>query len=122
MCERFWLRDYFPEIFEVDRDIFPDLTELSSGFRSTEQVVVAVPADCRDGFLGAYWKRPKAYLDPDIRASISTFSRISDVTSGLERLRRDIASGDWHRRYSMLHQADELDLGYRIVIGFCGRR
>jgi hypothetical protein len=28
--------------------------------------VVPIPADCVDGFTGAFWRRPHAYLDPSV--------------------------------------------------------
>ena len=31
---------------------------------------VLVPHDCVDGFLGAFWRRPEAYLDPAVRAGV----------------------------------------------------
>jgi hypothetical protein len=75
-----------------------------------------VPYNCTDGFLGAYWRRPHAYLDPGVRSAISTFSKIGDVASGLARLRRDLEDGTWKRRYGQLLSQSELDLGYRLII------
>jgi hypothetical protein len=66
--------------------------------------------------LGAYWKRPRAYLDPLVRESISTFSKIGDVAVQLERLERDIESGVWEERYPELEHMEQLELGYRIVV------
>jgi hypothetical protein len=76
---------------------------------------ITIPHDCSDGFLGAYWRRPEAYLDPHMRAAISTFSRVGGFVDGLARLSRDLADGTWHRRYRRLLDADNLDLGYRLV-------
>jgi len=47
-----------------------------------------IPHDCVDGFLGAYWRRPHAYLDAGVRSAISTFAKVPprEVESGLERL------------------------------------
>jgi len=77
---------------------------------------VPVPSDCADGFLGAYWQRPEAYLDEDVRAGISSFSRLERVGHQLERLERDLASGNWERRNAELRHRTELDVGYRLVI------
>jgi SAM-dependent methyltransferase len=115
-CENFWLFDYFPELLRADRHTFPSLARFKDDFGSVEAINVPVPADCRDGFLGAYWKRPRAYLDPIVRASISTFAKIGNVDSQLARLAVDIDSGAWGQRYSSLKDLGELDLGYRIVI------
>jgi hypothetical protein len=77
---------------------------------------VAVPHDCVDGFLGAYWRRPEAYLDPAVRGAMSTFTKIGDVEPGVERLRRDLADGTWRRRHGELLGRESLDLGYRLIV------
>jgi SAM-dependent methyltransferase len=117
----FWLFDYFPELL-VDRHIFPNIARYENVFGPLETIAVPVPEDCRDGFLGAYWKRPSAYLDPIVRASISTFSKIGNVDSQLARLESDIVSGAWEQRYRSLMDLKALDLGYRILISHLAPR
>ncbi len=39
------------------------------------------------------------------------------IEPGLERLRRDLASGDWHARHADLLDLEQLDLGYRLIVG-----
>jgi SAM-dependent methyltransferase len=112
----FWLTDYFPEILEIDRCILPSLSELQRHLGRIAVFDVPTPHDCTDGFLGAYWRRPKAYLSANVRAAISTFSKLHDVEHGLAALRRDLASGDWHSRYGQLLHRATLDLGYRLVV------
>ena len=77
-----------------------------------------VPWDCRDGFFSAFWRRPEAYLDANVREGISVFHRSDPdgVAEGLERLRADLASGAWARRHADLLERDELDLGYRLLV------
>jgi len=112
----FWLtRDYFPEIAADDLERFPSIQELAAHFGRVEVHAVPIPADCVDGFLGAYWRRPEAYLDPRVRAAMSAFSQF-DATAGLARLERDLGSGAWRRRHSALLAQPELDLGYRLVV------
>jgi SAM-dependent methyltransferase len=115
-CARFWLFDYFPELLSVDRHIFPSVERFKDAFQSVEVIPVPIPAACRDGFLGAYWKRPRAYLDPLVRESISTFSKIGNADRQVARLEMDLNSGAWDQRYSSLHGLSELDLGYRLII------
>ena len=113
----FWLiDDYFPEIGEIDRQILPPLEEFRQALGSIEVRPVLVPHDCSDGFLGAYWRRPHEYLDARVRSAISTFSKIHDVESGLERLRSDLEDGTWQRKYGHLLGQSDLDLGYRLII------
>ena len=112
----FWLvQDYLPEILAIDRPNFPSLPDIEKAIGPTEVLAVPIPADCSDGFLGAYWRRPEVYLDARARAAISTFSKI-DPAAGLARLSRDLEDGTWSDRYGALQSLPELDIGYRLVI------
>jgi hypothetical protein len=79
---------------------------------------VPVPADCSDGFLAAYWRRPHAYLDPEVRAGMSAFHNLAgdELRDGLARLEMDLASGAWARRNDALLHAREFDGGYRLIV------
>ncbi len=122
-ADGFWLVDeYFPELLEVDRRIFPPLDAIAAVLGTLTVVPLPIPADCVDGFLGAYWRRPAAYLDPAVRAGISSFARTGAAVERLDALRRDVASGAWEARHAPLLQRAELDLGYRVVIATAGRR
>ena len=113
----FWLTDdYFPEIFEIDRPLFPSIEDFRRALGRVEVQPLPIPHDCVDGFLGAYWRRPHAYLDAGVRSAISTFAKLHDMGRGLDRLRRDLEDGSWVRRYGDLLDQPEIDLGYRIVI------
>jgi SAM-dependent methyltransferase len=117
----FWLiEDYFPALAAIDRRIFPSLGELERAWGAVEVQPVPVPHDCVDGFLGAYWRRPAAYLDAAVRAGISTFTKLPEVESGLFRLRRDLDDGTWRRRHADVLERTELDLGYRLVVARLG--
>ena len=112
----FWLvEEYFPEIAAVDRPIFPTIADFTAALGSVDVRPLPIPHDCRDGFLGAYWRRPHAYLDEGVRRAISTFNKI-DPARGLARLRSDLESGDWQRRHGAALGASEIDLGYRLIV------
>ena len=113
----FWLvDDYFPEIPAIDRVIFPTLDDLRRVLGPIEVLTLPIPHDCVDGFLGAYWRRPEAYLDAGVRGAISGFTKLADVAPGLARLRADLADGTWERRHGHLRRHDAIDLGYRLVV------
>jgi hypothetical protein len=38
------------------------------------------------------------------------------VDAGVEKLRRDLESGEWERRNGHLLELEELELGYRLVV------
>src|SRR5215510_3442471 len=118
----FWLvDDYFPEIPAIDRVIFPTLDDFRRMLGPVDARPLPVPHDCVDGFLGAYWRRPEAYLDAGVRGAMSTFGRLGpeaarSVTEGLARLGDDLATGRWEARFGHLRDREALDLGYRLVI------
>jgi SAM-dependent methyltransferase len=117
---RMWLGpEYFPEHTRDDVVGFPSLAEQAAALGDAEVEVVPVPWDCRDGFMSAFWRRPEAYLDPTVRAGISTLAKRSDeeLAEGLARLRADLDSGAWARRHADLLECDALDLGYRLLVG-----
>lgn len=112
----FWLvQDYFPEILAMDLIAFPSLREIEQAIGPVTAQAVSVPADCADGFLGAFWQRPANYLDPVARGAISVFAKF-DATAGLARLQRDLDDGTWLARYGSLMNQQELDIGYRLVV------
>jgi SAM-dependent methyltransferase len=119
----FWLvDDYFPELATIDGPIFPTLDELQRRLGPIDVRPMLVPHDCADGFLGAYWRRPHAYLDAGARGAISTFSKLGAIDEGLARLERDLDGGTWARRHGHLLSRTELDLGYRLIVAGTGRR
>lgn len=114
----FWLCDYIPAIVEADERVAVPIGRLTGLLQTDDVRTVPVPHDCADGFMGAFWRRPEAYLDPEVRAGISTFAKLdrSVVNAGLEVLLEDLQSGAWHERYGDLLSLEELDLGYRLVV------
>jgi SAM-dependent methyltransferase len=120
---RLWVGpEYFPDLSEEDVAGFPCLADQAAALGG-EIEVVPIPWDCRDGFFGGFWRRPEAYLDPAVRAGISTLAKRSEaeLADGLARLRADLATGAWARRHADLLERDELDLGYRLLVGAGGR-
>jgi SAM-dependent methyltransferase len=115
-ADRPWLTDYLPALARLDAAQMPPLDLYARILGPVEIAPVLVPHDCSDGFLYAYWRRPHLYLDPRRRSGSSSFWALDDVADGLERLRADLASGAWHRRYAALAGADCYDAGYRLVI------
>lgn len=110
--------DYLPGIIGQDEFVFPPIDEVASWLDADVQVV-PVPRDCTDGFTGAYWARPEAYLEPAVRAGMSAVRNLdpAEIDAGMDRLRADLASGAWDERYGHLRTMPELDLGYRLLVG-----
>jgi SAM-dependent methyltransferase len=116
-AESWLVRDYvrgFERLVPAGYSIEDTLERLGGGHIEA----VPIPHDCRDGFLHAYWRRPHAYLDSQVRAGISVFRLLpaAEVEEAVERLRADLESGEWERRNANLLGLEELDLGYRLVV------
>ena len=112
----FWLADYIPELVALDEAQMPRMADYEAWLGPVDVSAVPIPHDCTDGFLCAYWRRPAAYLDPKIRAAMSSFWKLGDVAGALAELERDLDSGAWARRYGHLLERDEHDCGYRLVV------
>jgi SAM-dependent methyltransferase len=116
---RLWIgAEYFPQLIDEDIAHFPSLADQVGAVRATRVAAVPIPADCRDGFYGAHWHRPEAYLDPVVRAGISVLAKRdpSELDAGLAQLADDLRSGAWAERHADLLELDELDLGYRLMV------
>ncbi len=124
LADAFWLtRDYLPGFLSL---IPPGYREPGTWERELAHLLgaitsqaVPVPHDCLDGFYAAYWRRPHAYLDAEVRDNISVFRRLSpaEVRRAVDRLRKDLADRSWHERYAAIVARDELDVGLRLVVG-----
>lgn len=115
-AQRPWLTDYLPELAVLDDAQMPALSDYERWLGSVTITPVPVPHDCVDGFLYAFWRRPAAYLDRRTRSGSSSFWSIGSVEPGLRRLRQDLETGEWERRYGELLQREAYDAGYRLVV------
>ena len=79
---------------------------------------VLVPWDCADGFFEAYWRRPEAYLDEDVRRGISVWSTVGREAEqrAVRSLRDDLAGGRWAERNRDLLDLEAAELGLRLLI------
>ncbi|MDV6011959.1 class I SAM-dependent methyltransferase [Haloechinothrix sp. LS1_15] len=114
----FWLvRDYVPEIAELELRR-PSADDIAGELDAEPVTPLPVPADFTDGVFPAYWKRPGAYLSPQVRRGCSALAQApaGAVERGLVRLREDLLSGRWHERYRELLDLTEWDAGFRLIV------
>lgn len=110
-----WLLDYLPALAALDEAKMPRIEAHERWLGPVDVAPVPVPHDCTDGFLHAHWRRPRAHLDPAVRAAMSSFHALGDVSGPLRRLEADLDDGTWEARHGALLGLDALDLGYRLV-------
>jgi SAM-dependent methyltransferase len=113
--QRFWLtRDYLPEVAASRVGL---ATRLARAIGARMEPVL-IPWDCVDGFFEAYWRRPEAYLDEQVRRGISVWARVGPDAErrAVRSLRADLAAGRWAERNRDLVDLDSAELGLRLVI------
>ncbi len=115
--DRFWLsRDYLPEVADLVAGL-PSVTELAAAIGARMEPVL-IPWDCADGFFEAYWRRPEAYLDEQVRRGVSGWARVGPEAEqrAVRSLTDDLASGRWAERNRDLAALDAAELGLRLLI------
>jgi SAM-dependent methyltransferase len=114
-----WIpRDYFPEMLRLKRRAGATSDELLQRFPDASVSPIPVPRDCTDLFFAALWARPELLLDEEVLRPMWVWQSISEEArrSGRERLVADLESGAWDERLGHLREAEELDVGLRLVI------
>lgn len=123
-AELFWLTtEYLPEFLGLIPPFYRRRSEawekeLRDLLGPLEVIPVPIPHDCSDGFYGAFWRRPEAYLRPEVRAGISVFAQLSSgaVDRAVESLSADLDNGQWQERHRELLTKEELHLGYYVIV------
>ena len=117
--DAFWLfDDYLPEATTPVSQRPPAPRDIGDRLGGARIDVVPVPPQCRDGFTLAYWQRPDAFLDSEIRKCCSSLAKLPEalVEESMGRLAADLESGRWESRHSQLLNATSYDGGLRLVV------
>ena len=115
----FWLlRDYLPEVAASERTRTPRVEDIAEALGGDVEIIaLEVPWDCVDGVLPAHWRRPAAYLDPQVRAHCSGLAQADQrvVERAVKELTKDLDSGAWEQRNKDLVELNSFDAGFRLV-------
>jgi SAM-dependent methyltransferase len=114
-----WQLDYLREGVAIERARFGSIEEIATELGGRTRVEsIPTPADCEDGFFEAFWNRPEALLDPEVRASQSMWELLDAPVEAtiVERLRADLESGAWDERHGHLREMESFEGSLRLVI------
>lgn len=114
-----WLfAEYLPEATVTASQRPPRPEDIGALLGGARVEVVPVGPLCRDGFASAYWQRPHAYLDPEVRRCCSGLAELPAplVEERMERLSADLTSGRWEDTHADLLTATSFDGGLRLVV------
>jgi Methyltransferase domain len=116
---RFWLGDYAPEVIAKERVRYPAIDHLRQVLGGRTRVEeIPVPIDCLDGWGEAFYGRPERFLDPAVRQAQSAWGLVGDgeVERSVQRLRADLDSGGWDRRFGHLRTQPTYPGSLRLVV------
>lgn len=117
--DSFWTKAYFPELIEVEKVRYPTLDFVKNCLGgSCKEISIPVPLDCKDGFQEAFYGRPEAFLEKQVRQSQSAWGFISDSTQTklVERLKTDLENGHWDAKYGHFRKQKSLNCALTLIV------
>lgn len=123
--QRFWLAEYGPDLLDREHRRFPPIDELIEELGGDAHAhTIPIPIDCVDGFMEAYYARPEAFLDDEVRAAQSSWGFVDAAQTAriTGHLRRDLESGAWEERHGRLRSQSEYDGSLTLVVASTSHR
>ena len=114
-----WQLDYLSEGLEIERPRFPAPSAIAEALGGATRIEhIPTPADCADGFFEAFWNRPEALLDPEIRASQSMWELLPAGTEEriIGRLGTALRSGAWDSEHGRLRDQRQHEGSLRLIV------
>lgn len=114
-----WQREFLAPALALERPRFPPIEQIERALGGRTRVErIPTPHDCTDGFFEAFWRRPEALLDPEVRSAQSLWALLEPGAEQqiVDRLAGALQSGAWDAEHGHLRDRDELDGALRLVI------
>jgi SAM-dependent methyltransferase len=114
-----WQQEFLREGLERERLRFPALADIAAALGGRTRIEqIPTPGDCTDGFFEAFWRRPEALLDPQIRSAQSIWALLDPGVEQqvVERLGGALACGAWETEHGHLREQKSYDGALRLVI------
>ena len=117
--DNFWNADYFPEVIDVEKARYPTVDFIKNSLGGHCKVIpIPIPLDCKDGFQEAFYGRPEAFLEKQVRLSQSAWGFISEEKQEeiVRRLRTDLESGNWNKKYGHLRVQEFFTCALKLIV------
>jgi hypothetical protein len=114
-----WQKDFLREGLARELPRFPAIADIAAALGGRTRVErIPTPGDCSDGFFEAFWRRPEALLDPDVRSAQSMWRLLDPGVEEriVKRLANALASGAWDADHGHLRSRENLDGALRLVV------
>ncbi|RZJ70392.1 class I SAM-dependent methyltransferase [Flavobacterium sp.] len=117
--DKFWNADYFPELIEVEKARYPKIQDILDALGGKSEVIeIPIPLDCRDGFQEAFYGRPEAFLNPEVRLNQSAWGFLRDglEEESVNRLKADLDSGKWDEKFGKYRSEPFATFALRLIV------
>ena len=118
MLDVFWNANYFPQLIEIERSRYPKLDRIAECIGEPITITnIKIPFDCTDGFQEAFYGRPEAFLQEDVRNAQSAWGFLDKEIEKtyVKKLSEDLASGEWDRLYGYHRMLPEFEGAFRLL-------
>jgi SAM-dependent methyltransferase len=115
----FWNAIYFPELIAVEKARYPQIEAINESLGGNCEIIpIPIPLDCVDGFQEAFYGRPEAFLNKEVRLSQSAWGFLAD---GMEdelvaRLKSDLESGKWDSEFGHFRKQEYFTCALRLIV------
>lgn len=114
-----WQHEHLREGLLKELPRFPAIGDIEAALGGRTRIErIPTPGDCEDGFFEAFWRRPEALLDPQVRSAQSMWALLEPAEEQLivARLAAALESGEWDAEHGYLREQDSFDGALRLVI------
>ena len=118
MLDVFWNVRYFPQLVEIERRRYPKLNYIADCVDEEIKITnIKIPFDCSDGFQEAFYGRPEAFLQEEVRNAQSAWGFLDKNIEKqyIKKLSEDLASGEWDRLYGHHRTLPEFEGAFRLL-------
>ncbi len=117
--DNFWNATYFPELIAVEKARYPTIDFITQTLGGNCEVIeIPIPLDCVDGFQEAFYGRPEAFLQKEVRKAQSAWGFLDEATQNrlVAALEADLESGEWDKKYEHFRTQESFTCALRLVI------
>jgi SAM-dependent methyltransferase len=114
-----WQLEYLREGVAKEQPRFPAMDDIAAALGGRTRVErIPTPGDCTDGFFEAFWRRPEALLDAEVRSAQSVWALLEPEVEQrmVDRLAGALQSGAWDAEHGHLREQESFDGALRLVI------
>jgi SAM-dependent methyltransferase len=117
--DEFWNAKYFPEVIEVEKKRYPTIDFIKTALGGHCEVQkIPIPLNCIDGFQEAFYGRPEAFLNKQVRQSQSAWGFIAPALEEkyVKDFAEELASGEWDRKYGHYRTQESFTCALRLIV------